>query len=633
MRRRTAPLASLRLAAAAALAAAATLAATAAPAGAADGPCTAAAKASMPEGTAHRHDDIAQHGFACRMRQVAFLSLKEELKERPDAVLGEMDVKKDLAAIAVAFPESGFLLFDVADPSQPKLLSWYRGSQCEQTIIDVDCGAFIDISSDGKTVFLAVQSLSVVPGGRPDPNVRPVSQPGVEVVDVSDPRKPALAQTYPVISQGGVHTARSHAIGEGPAGGGPREPGEYVFAIANGVGIDISRLERDASGKPSLTQVATLPLYDEHDTLIQNDPITGRTYLYVAAGLGSGFFVYDVTDPADPEPVAEWDLTPQCGEDWYGHTVDVTQRGNRRYVTIDAEIFNLGEMNQDDQAKGCGKVAGNGDRPGPLWIVDASDLSKLARIEERKFDGKDDALRQRSEAALIATWTNPAERAGGNLIFSPHNQQIAGDRIYLSHYHGGVYVLDASAAFAGRKERPVELGFIVPSGPETRPIFKPALPPLMPFFTDALSWRPSIWDQFFYKGYVLAGDMVGGFYSFQYEGDRAKPRVSSSLTYLAGRTASGRRCARDRIRLRIGGQDRGAIEQVDFFAGKRRLARDRRPPFAASIARRQLRPGRVNRLRAEVVLGDGRTAKLEREVLVCPAPGRRAPRRGAQGLG
>ena len=28
-----------------------------------------------------------------------------------------------------------------------------------------------------------------------------------------------------------------------------------------------------------------------------------------------------------------------------------------------------------------------------------------------------------------------------------------------------------------------------------------------------------IWDAVFYEGYVLAADMRGGFYSFQYEGD------------------------------------------------------------------------------------------------------------------
>ena len=112
----------------------------------------------------------------------------------------------------------------------------------------------------------------------------------------------------------------------------------------------------------------------------------------------------------------------------------------------------LAEMSDDDKAEGCGYFVGNGDKPGPLWIVDATDFSKLGPANDKKSPEQafatDSALRKASEDALVATWTNPAGRAGGSLTFSPHNQQIVGDRIYLSHYHGGVYVLDASAAFA-----------------------------------------------------------------------------------------------------------------------------------------------------------------------------------------
>ena len=77
------------------------------------GPCTKAASRSMPEGGEHDHSNLAQHRFRCRMRQVFFDSLEDELGARKDVVLGEMDVKKDLAAVAVTFPESGVVLFDV----------------------------------------------------------------------------------------------------------------------------------------------------------------------------------------------------------------------------------------------------------------------------------------------------------------------------------------------------------------------------------------------------------------------------------------------------------------------------------------------------------------------------------------
>ena len=184
-------------------------------------------------------------------------------------------------------------------------------------------------------------------------------------------------------------------------------------------------------------------------------------------------------------------------------------------------------MTDEDKGEGCGTFVGNGDRLGPLWIVDATDFSKLGPADDLKSDAEADetdaTLKQNSLNALVATWTNPANRAAGSLTFSPHNQQIVGDKIYLSHYHGGVYVLDASAAFAGKHERPKELGFIVPSGQPTRPLLgQPGLTGIYQrFFTDFPLGRPEVWDAVHYKGYVLAADMTGGFYSFQYRGDAA----------------------------------------------------------------------------------------------------------------
>ena len=37
-----------------------------------------------------------------------------------------------------------------------------------------------------------------------------------------------------------------------------------------------------------------------HDTFIQQDPLTGKTLLYIAGGFDSGFYVFDVSDPANP---------------------------------------------------------------------------------------------------------------------------------------------------------------------------------------------------------------------------------------------------------------------------------------------------------------------------------------------
>ncbi|MDQ3982349.1 MAG: hypothetical protein M3271_06665 [Actinomycetota bacterium] len=482
------------------------------------GPCTRAAAKSMPVGEDHDHLDVTQHEFSCRFRQVFFDSLTDELADEPDVALGEMDVARGVAAVGVAFPESGVLFFDVSNPARPKFLSWYRATKCETVVFDVDCGAYVDLSRDGKVAFLSLQNLTVLPGSPPDPGVRPTSETGVEVIDVRDPAAPVLTQTYPVASQGGVHTSKSHVIPDGPTDDGPRAPGEYLFSVANGFGIEVTRVERPGE-IPQLAPVNRIDIDEVHDMYVQNDRISKRTYLYVAAGSETGFYVYDVTDPAQEELLAEWDITPDCPQDWYSHTIQPVIRKRHRYVTVDAEIFDLGA--QQGGQPHCGAIYGNADKPGPLWIVDATDLQKLGPAVAQ---GEDDveALKAASERALVTTWTNPAGRAGGNLTFSPHNQHVVGNRIYLSHYHGGIYVLGARAAFRGRSVRPRERGFVLPHGGDGRPIYELSPEPASPFFSAFPPSRPRIWDVRYYRGYVLTADWHGGFYSFQFEGDRKR---------------------------------------------------------------------------------------------------------------
>ncbi len=503
------------------------------------GPCTEEAAKSMPVGEGHNHSDIKQHAFSCRMEQVAFESLTEQLKDRPNVILGEMDVKADIAAVAITYPQGGVLFFDVSDPAKPKFLSRYNATECDQLLEDVNCGAFVDLSADGKTAYLSIQKLTLLPTLPLNANALNQSGPGVDVIDLANPRKPAKTMFYPILGLGGVHTVRSHTIPAGPSSAGrPRAAGEYVISNQNGVGIDIAKVTKVA-GKRLLTTVrqlgtinlaATIQNNEVHDTFIQNDPLDGRTYLYNAAGFATGFNVYDITDPAKIKQVAEWDPTPECANDWYAHTIDVTHSDGRRYVTMPAEMLlmidpqspsGLSEQSEGDKYNGCGTFVGNGDKPGPLWIVDATDFSKLGPANDKKSPEEAlrtaPALKKASLDALVTTWTNPAGRAGGSLTFSPHNQQIVGDRIYLSHYHGGVYVLDASAAFAGKRERPKEIGFIVPHDEQTRPLLgQPPLTGLLGrFFTDFPLGRPEIWDMVQYKGHVLASDMTGGFYSLR----------------------------------------------------------------------------------------------------------------------
>jgi hypothetical protein len=596
------------------------------------GPCTDEAARSMPANEGHDHTDISQHRFKCRMEQVAFRSLVEETRARPDITFGEMDVKGDLAVVAVAYPETGFFLFDVSNSADPKFLSWYRGEACEAAS-DVDCGAFVDLSPDGKRVYISVQSTTIV--AQPQLGTLPASYPGVEVVDISDRTNPKLLDATPVQSVGGVHTARSFLAGDGQ---------EYTVSVANSVGAAFHRVS--PTGK--LIPVGQIKMDELHDTFIQKDPLTGKILLYIAGGFDSGFYVYDVTDPVNPEPLAEWDITPECAQDWYSHTIDVTTVNGRRIVTMPVELIDFfGDQTAADQAQGCGKFRGNGDFAGPLFIVDATDFSKMGAADPMDSNAEEEAsdMKQKSEATLITTWSNAANRAGGRLVFSPHNQQIVGDRIYLSGYHAGVTVLDASAAFAGRNVRPKEIGVIVPHGDATRPI-QPFFTPDSPedsFFTSFLQFRPTVWDMQWHDGHVLAADMVGGFYALRL--DESNAGSDGGGTAAASGTAAGsspaatppqrpatpRRCASRRA-LRVTLKDPKGRERITSVRvtidGKRastlrgkRLGRTkvkRQARFRVPVVLRGRRAGR-----STVVItartSRGRTIRLTRRYRTCTA--------------
>jgi hypothetical protein len=466
------------------------------------GPCTESLRVAMPASPEHGdHLDITRHNFSCRMNKVFFDPLTEVLKDRPDMVLGEMDVKGNLMVIATAYPESGFLLYDISNPAQPKLLSHYRGEECENVVNDTDCGAYVDLSPDLKRVYISVQQIYGATSF--NPSSRPIAAyPGVEVVDISMPTLPVLIQTQPVTSIGGAHTTRSFTVPDS-GGEGPREAGEYIVSVANSVGLQIHRVLPTGS----LVALPPMNVGETHDTFIQEDPILKRTLLYAAGGFTTGFYVWDITAPTEPVLLGEWDPTPECGNDWYAHTLDVTTRNGKRIVTMPNELIDFfGE--QGDDPDNCGTLSGLGDHAGPMWIVDATDLSKLGPAStDTKTDEENAALKAASEKALITYWVNPAHRAGGELTFSPHNQQIVGDKIYLSQYHGGVVVLDAKEAFEGKNVMPREVALYVPHDGPTRPIAPDAG---AEFVTGFIDYRPLIWDMTYVNGHVMIPDMTGG---------------------------------------------------------------------------------------------------------------------------
>ena len=367
------------------------------------------------------------------------------------------------------------------------------------------------------------------------------------MIDIARPaQSPVLREVYPIARRRRrAHGALAHDPGGPVERRRPARPGEYVISQPNGVGIDIAqgRADRRQAFLTTVRQLgndhlaATIRNNEVHDTFIQNDPLDGRTYLYNAAGFATGFYVYDITDPiaiqAGGRVGPDARVRPRTGTRTRSTSTHSQQAALRDDAGRDAAQIELASglprCPRRTTAAGCGNVVGNGDKLGPLWIVDATDFSKLGPATTISGEGGDDTRRGlREEVEGRAAWRRgrtPPGAPAATLTFSPHNQQIVGDRIYLSHYHGGVYVLDATEAFAGRRSGPDEVGFIVPNAEPTRPLFgQPPLRPARTLLHRLPARRPEIWDAYWYKGHVLAADMAGGFYSLQWRGDRPKRR-------------------------------------------------------------------------------------------------------------
>jgi hypothetical protein len=91
--------------------------------------------------------------------------------------------------------------------------------------------------------------------------------------------------------------------------------------------------------------------------------------------------------------------------------------------------------------------------------------------------------------------------------------------------------------------------------------------------------------------------------------------LTLGVRYKRGRSR-GAVCARGPVSARVGGPDAGRVFAVHFYAGSRRIVRDRRRPFAGLIVRKFLRT--TSTVRAIAFLGDSRIVTLDRRVRACP---------------
>lgn len=429
----------------------------------------------MPEGGGHSHASAALHGFA-----TTGLSLVARLDPGPPADDAVGAALRPPALGAAADPRVGAL----APPVEAARLDGgasgarfgeldVRGDRAYLAIISSPTGvAIADVRDPASPRFLGdwaagtggyVTDVKAASDGRhfyASVQNAGASGNGIHLVDALDPANPVRVAFAPVASQG-VHMMWVHTVGDvdfvyGATGFGPGTP---VFASRVGDG-----------GARSLVRAGTFdPASEPHDVAVFEDALAGKTLMAVANG-PDGVVIADLTDPAAPAVLGRWayDGTPR----FYAHTIRAGVVEGRRIVLVSPEGGALGI--------GSGDVA-------RLWVLDATDPGDIR---------------------VLGSWQNPGNHRSGSFTLSTHNFQWVEGRVYLAHYHGGVWVLRAETL--ADLAAPTALAYRLPNA------------------HTAGNSVPYVWDVVLSRGYTMALDGNGGLYVLHFACDATGPSGPTS---------------------------------------------------------------------------------------------------------
>lgn len=403
----------------------------------------------------HDHADASLHQAFCDMDLVGhtFMDTADELGTLGGGFI-DVSLAGGYAFVSNWGPGRSLSIVDVRDPSAPRHVSDFwaypllAGSKA-------GAASHWDVSSflAGDLVVLPSQASAgtdaLGEGGDP-------SGGGLFLVNVEDKESPYLESFTPIFDADalvpvGVHNANAVEVN------GTR----YVAATtANGLTI-LLEVEGEP-GRRTLREVGRVA--GMHDTTVQVHPLTGRTYLYGAEG--GGIVITDITDPSAPQVVVEYQDEQLVA---YHQVVPSDVLIGGRHYTISATETQ--------------------DAPIKFSILDTTDPTAPEYAGE---------------------WILPGHEhltgAGGAYRFSPHNLDFDHGRIYIGHYHAGVWVIDVSTP--ERIAEPVSLGFYQPHRQE-------AFVPRTPMGADV----PAVWAAMRHTdGHIYAVDVNTGLYVLDYTG-------------------------------------------------------------------------------------------------------------------
>ena len=299
-----------------------------------------------------------------------------------------------------------------------------------------------------------------------------------DITDVTKPRRVGEAQGQ------GCHMLHAMPIDDVShvfcAGLG----GSYVYRIeetaqgVQAVPVAVAAPQNDpevaryASYYEDLSPLGPALLTTPHDQTAQPDPLTNEPLLVTAHEL-QGIRVFDVSVPAAPREISYW-----RGD------------GMNDYELERVHTVGLAEIN--GRRIGFGATETFTDVEPALYIVDFTDWAN---------------------PRFLARWTPPGIPGDQGITYSLHNLQVVGTRLYLTNFHGGLWVLDVADP-----SNPVPLALRHPVRDTEYP--RPGEFMQIGDF-QIFNNVNQYWDVIVVNGYTIVTDMSAGIEVFLVDGDPA----------------------------------------------------------------------------------------------------------------